>query len=282
MVKIWPKGDPEPGWLTTFTDTFGALANDPANGNADCTAGTGWLPGIAEQNNVSGWTHDSYNNFVVTKPRTVANAVIYDTIPSCLKAGTIAGNPGSGGAPTIGGAPSQIKWSFASLSNESGTLTWWGQVNCCDRITNTASITGSGTQGTVVIDSNSVYADPICPKLTSITKTASPTKVYIGDPFTFTIAYQNNGNYPIYGYQIWDTVPACVAVNSIANGGTQVGNLIIWNIGTLGASAVGSVSWVGHATCYPFNPYFLGREYFAYTEDLKNQLAQAYIKNYQN
>ncbi len=253
-AKVWAKGDPEPaGWQLTWTD-----ASPPAG--SSCASDT-WYTGIAQQGGDSGYTNDYYNNFLIYEPRTSASTTVYDTIPTCLTG--VSGMNGPLGAPTISGG--RITWNLGSLSNEGGTLTWWGTVNCCTRITNTASI--AGAPPIVTQNSNPVYADPLCPALSSITKTASPGNVYLNDPITFTINYSNTGPYPISNYQIWDTIPNCIAVNSINNGGTQIGSIIVWNLGTLAANASGTVTWVGRATCYPENPYNAYKEFFAYIKD---------------
>jgi uncharacterized repeat protein (TIGR01451 family) len=93
----------------------------------------------------------------------------------------------------------------------------------------------------VVILSAAAFGD----SPTSITKTANYTTLpyfpYSG--LVFTINYGNNTGAAINNYQIWDTLPTYYTPATIYDGGSDAGDIIIWNIGTLGPGASGAVSF---------------------------------------
>ncbi|HRU40312.1 MAG TPA: hypothetical protein P5511_10580, partial [Candidatus Goldiibacteriota bacterium] len=164
QAKVWPKGDPEPGtWTMTWTDV--GAGSDPS---WRCDGGgtyNDWRPGIAEQRGASGNTRDSYNNFVVYTPNASASTVIYDTLP--LGVSYAGSNPPA--SSTVG----VVAWNLAGVENQSGTLTWWGTINSCNILTNSANI--SGGSPAVNIRSNEVWVDLVC-GTPSFTPTATPTR----------------------------------------------------------------------------------------------------------
>jgi len=166
-IKVWPKGDPEPmGYTLTYTDPNGA-----ANG-MDCGAAT-WRPGFGQQGGASGDPQDSYNNFVIYQPRTVSNAHVYDTVPTGVTYSGASVAPNS----TAGGV---LRWDIGSISNQSGTYTWWGTVSACATLTNRAYIDGDSQ---APVYSNYVYADVQCGTPTpTVTLTATRTNTMTMTP----------------------------------------------------------------------------------------------------
>lgn len=249
-AKIWKKGDPEPtAWQADWTDP-----TPPAN--SSCASAT-WRTGFGQQGGDSGtYVNDYYNNFVIYTPRVSLNTSLYDTIPTNM---TYLGYLGPL-APTT--TTPRLNWNLGSISNESGSYTWWGRANDCNPITNKSSIAGTGIN---TIDSNSIVVGVSCTTQTSITKTASPSIVRLGDTVTFTLAYCNTGQLPINPYYVWDTIPAFMTYVSSSPAATLTGSVLSWNRGNLAVgSPCSSVQWWGTVTSMPFNPLQNKREVFAY------------------
>jgi len=266
-AKVWGRGDPEPaGYQLDWTTT----TNDATDANWRCTGGnwSDWRPGVSEQKGASGDTRDAYDNFMVLVPRVSANTTLYDTVP----AGLI--NPGGAGSPAT--TSPIIRWNLGSLSDESGSYTWWATVNTCDPVTNRASI--DGTDPIVPQHSNITVFTPICPTNTGITKTANVTQASLGQVITWTISYCNNGMGNLTNYRVWDTRPATMSYIGCSGGSScsQSGNIITWNIGTLAPGACGTVRWWGTVTGpFPLNPFVLPREVYASAAE-----TEYYIKSY--
>jgi uncharacterized repeat protein (TIGR01451 family) len=241
-AKVWARGDPEPSvWGIDWTDPSPVAAED------SCTNGQTWKPGVEEEHGASGDVRDSYNNFIIYLPRISASTTVWDTVPNASD-GSIMYVGQQGPHPYTGNA-SVVSWNLGTLSNESGTFTWWGRVNTCNQITNDSWINGAAPE--IAQKSNLVTANPVCPQVIGITKTANVASAAVGDPITWTIAYCNDGPGDILNCSIWDTLPPQMTFGGIVGGGTKVGNVITWNIGTLAKGTCNqSVSWWGFAaTC---------------------------------
>lgn len=104
----------------------------------------------------------------------------------------------------------------------------------------------------------------------NLTKSANKTTANVGDTITFSITYQNTSGMTANNVYIWDTIPTpYVSVLQILNGGTQNGNLIVWNVGNISNGSSVTVRWIGVINASPFLPFF-EKEIFAYIE--KNNL----------
>ncbi|MCE5301286.1 MAG: DUF11 domain-containing protein [Spirochaetia bacterium] len=251
-AKVWGRGDPEPtNYQISWTDT-GAATNE----NWRCDGlGTynDWRPGVSEQKGDYGDTRDAYDNFVVYVPRTSADTTLYDTIPDGF---TFAGCTGS-----CTSSP-RVLWNLGNVSNASGSYTWWGQADTCNNVTNTAAI--DGLDPIVPQFSNEVVTEVFCLEATTITKTASPILVSIGETVTFTLAYCNHGQKALANYSVWDNIPAYMTyISSLPNVTPSAGKLT-WNIGSLAVGACGSVKWWGKVTSIPMNPLRNIEQYFVY------------------
>lgn len=270
-AKVWIKGDPEPAAPTiTWTDTQCA-----ADGFDCATSGRTWYTGVAEQGGDTALTQDSYNNFTILKPRVSADTMLYDTCPTGV---VYVGQQGPD--PLVGSCP-LVRWDLGMISDEGGSFTWWGRVNTCSPITNMGAI--DGNDPIIPVLSNDVIANPICPVITGITKTASASPVSMGQTFTWTISYCNIGPGPITNYRIWDTVPPGMsyggcggspAVASCASGG----GMVSWNINPnpLPIGACGNVWWWGTVVGpFNFNPFILPDDIYASADD-----AARYIDSY--
>jgi hypothetical protein len=164
-VKVWPKGDPEPSGYTIQWTDIGAAVNAAWRCDGLGTYND-WRPGVGEQRGTSGTTRDSYNNFVTYIPRVSANTVVYDTIPT--------GVSYSGSTMTANATSPVVTWNLNNVSDQSGTLTWWGVVNSCNTITNVADLSGGMSGNNVNIESNMVSVDVVC-GTPSNTPTSTPT-----------------------------------------------------------------------------------------------------------
>jgi len=169
---VWQLPGTQPALPTiSWTDTPSAadLPNVSCNGT-----NTNWRPGIGEQGGGS-TTQDSYNNFKALPAREIANAVLYDTIPTGLTyassspAGTTAGN--------------LVSWSLGEISNTSGSYTWWATAANCGSFTNTAVLNGvAWCNNPIPLTSNQVEFDISCGTMT-FTPTPTP---YQSPTFTTT------------------------------------------------------------------------------------------------
>lgn len=247
-AKVWLKGDPEPfAWTITWTDTFCVADGFNCSGS-----GRTWYAGVAEQGGATALTQDSYNNFMLLKPRVAANTTLYDTCPTGVF------YVGQQGPDPVAGTCPMMRWNLGSISDEGGTFTWWGRVDTCAPITNIAAI--DGADPIIPILSNEVIARPICPQVTGITKTANVTQASVGQIFTWRIQYCNTGPGTISNYTILDTRPTYMSYigcgSSTAAPCGIVGQQITWNVGAVPNVAVGAcpqgwVEWWGQVLPIP-------------------------------
>ena len=68
------------------------------------------------------------------------------------------------------------------------------------------------------------------------------TCINSGDTITYTISYANGNPSDVTNVTITDTMPAEVTFVSSTGGGSQSGNIVTWNIGTVTTGASGSVT----------------------------------------
>jgi uncharacterized repeat protein (TIGR01451 family) len=274
QAKVWAKGDPEPGaWGLDWTDP-----NGPANAaTMSCTNGQNWRPGVAEQHGASGDVRDSYNNFIVYLPRVFASTVIWDTVPNASD-GSVVYVGQQGPHPYTGNA-SVVSWNLGSIQNESGTFTWWGRVNTCNTITNDSWINGAAPE--IAQRSNLVTANPICPQVTGLTKTANVAQAAMNDTITYAITYCNDGPGTITNYTIWDTVPPELTYLGCDSGCTQAGGLVKWVIASLAPGTCNVVvHWWGKVSTIPLNPFIEHQEYFSILPDSKVLIKKEIFRDY--
>lgn len=249
-AKAWPKGDPEPaGYQIDWTDPNGASTG------MDCNNGSNWRAGYGEQGSDSGsYVQDSYNNFVVYNPRTSASTIVWDTVPNAV-AGASDGSviyTGEQGPYPGSQAGGVVKFTLGSITDEGGTFTWWGKVNSCNPITNESWIGGTGE---VPQKSNQVVAYPVCPEISSITKTTTTVSpVMLGDTVTWIITYCNTGVGIMHNYVVKDPVP--VGMNCLGCSGGCTGcpgtGTIIWSLGDIPKGVCNqALTWWGKITAVP-------------------------------
>lgn len=114
-----------------------------------------------------------------------------------------------------------------------------------DYSTTTPVSTNALTNG-VRLFYNSIFDSPAAlagaQPIVAITK-AAPAITNSGS-VTYTLNYANTGTTPAFASVITDVVPTGSTFASAANGGTQAGGTVTWNIGTVAPGATGSVSFV--------------------------------------
>ena len=110
--------DPEPSyWDIDYNDTSIGTSDWDCSGAGPTTD---WRPGVNEQPGSTGDVQDTYDNFAVYQPRVFGSAYVNDPVPvgvnyqSCL--GCTTTNP--------------VHWDIGSISNTSGSFTWWGAATC--------------------------------------------------------------------------------------------------------------------------------------------------------
>lgn len=81
----------------------------------------------------------------------------------------------------------------------------------------------------------------------SITKTAPPG-VASGEPFSYTLAVNNDGSAPAASLVVTDTLPANASYVTSSNGGSLNGDTVTWNIPSLAAQSAISVNLIVTAT----------------------------------
>ncbi len=272
QAKVWAKGDPEPsGWGIDWTDTTPVAAED------SCTNGQNWRPGVAEQHGASGDCRDSYNNFIVYLPRTNANTTLWDTVPDNSN-GDITYVGQQGPHPYTGNA-NVVSWNLGNITNESGTFTWWGQVNTCNPITNLCLINGAPPE--IASQSNQVIAYPVCPTpVITLSKTANVISANVGDVVTFDLIACNSAAGPPTAnpFDIWDSIPTYITWGGfVAPAGTKTGALLVWTQGILapGACTIHHI-WYGTINGVPM---ISAKEYFAVIPDTKTLVLQTAFLN---
>ena len=180
-AKVWKKGEPEPtAWTLVYNDVNG-LAD-----GINCANGASWRPGINHQG-YSSDTRNNYDDFMVFSSGTgiISGAVVYDTIPAGI---TYLGNSNSGSL--TGG---MLSWPIGTLAEASGSFTWWGKVNACGSITNTASFSGAAPfvpvySNTLLLQSEPCYVTP------AVTPTVTITPC-VNTPFSYVINPQGGQEY---------------------------------------------------------------------------------------
>ena len=132
--------------------------------------------------------------------------------------------------------------------NASATVTIVVRPTTPDMLSNTASVTSSVSDpnpanNTTPAVMTTVNAPPASADL-SITKTAAPNPVTVGDDLTYTITVTNNGPDAATGVNVMDALPAGVTfVSATATQGScaQAGGVVSCDLGTLAAGNAGAM-----------------------------------------
>ncbi|MBN2753428.1 MAG: T9SS type A sorting domain-containing protein [Candidatus Goldbacteria bacterium] len=174
-AKVWKKGEPEPSaWTLVYNDVNG-LAD-----GMNCSSGASWRPGINHQG-YSSDTKNNYDDFMVFNSGAgiISGAVVYDTVPAGI---IYLGNSNSG---TITG--DFLSWTIGTLAESSGAFTWWGKVNACGSITNTAGFSGASPfvpvfSNTLLLQSEPCYVTPVVTPTVTITPCVNTPFSYVINP----------------------------------------------------------------------------------------------------
>ena len=119
---------------------------------------------------------------------------------------------------------------------------------------------------------------PTPPPEMDVTKTANVGTASLGDTITFTMTYHNTGSVAAPDVKIWDTIPAAMGYVGCSGGCSLVGDVIVWNLGSISPGGSGSVSWWGTVDTLPMNPLFGLRIIYAYTGN--ESLPHVYARNH--
>ena len=193
-------------------------------------------------------------HYTSTSNFAMVSALITDTLPSdfvylgqstaqasgCQSPWTFTA-PGSGG----GG---EAVWSCATLlSNASGYLTIWGEVN--------PEAEGTTLENQTTTSAYDIPVRPIAAPLVTrvarpwlrVDKVVAPAHpVAPGNTITYTLTYENDGTDPAYNVIIKDQLPAQVTYVGCSGGDScgQSGGLVTWNLAEVPVDTVGSVQVV--------------------------------------
>ncbi|PKL91305.1 MAG: hypothetical protein CVV21_08825 [Candidatus Goldiibacteriota bacterium HGW-Goldbacteria-1] len=180
-AKVWNKGEPEPAaWTLVYSDASG-LAD-----GMHCTNGASWRPGINHQGYMPD-TKNNYDDFMVFNSGigVINGAVIFDTVPAQI---SYLGNSNSG---TLTG--NLLSWNIGTLAESAGALTWWGKVNACGSITNTAGFSGIAPFVPVFSNTLNMQSEP-CYVTPTVTPTVTITPC-VNTPFSYVINPQGGQEY---------------------------------------------------------------------------------------
>lgn len=186
----------------------------------------------------------------------VAGATLTDALPSGVTYVSCSG------AAACGFSGGVVTWTLASLAGgASGTVQLNVTVNSgysSSSIVNTATLAGTDPAGAPVSQTaTATVAVPVAaaaaPAFT-LAKTASATQVAPGANVVWTLSYANTGNAGATGVTLTDPMPAGFSYVSCTGGCTLVGGVPTWNLGSVAASASGSVT-VTAAAATPFTAF---------------------------
>jgi len=183
----------------------------------------------------------------------VQNGIITDTLPTGATFVSCSNSCNSTNLPII-------TWSVGNLANAaSGSVTLTSTVaeNKDAVITNSASLScqilvWSETTPNVATQilqnctaQNATASTTITAPTLLITKTVNGTVFNPNQTATYTIEITNSGNGPATNVSISDTIPTGLTyvANSCSNSCNQTGSTLSWNVGTLAASQVTSVTF---------------------------------------
>ncbi|MFC1975408.1 Ig-like domain-containing protein, partial [Chloroflexota bacterium] len=165
--------------------------------------------------------------------------VIRDPIPGYIS------NPANitGGGSVAG---NEVRWNIGTLNHgASVTVRWQGTINLniprsVSRITNVATATDNAGHS----DTAQAATTILLPDMTLSKSATSP--VWPGAGIDFTIGVQSSGQGTLRYVIITDPIPPYVVnPRNISDGGSVVGNNIVWNLGNMNPGATNSLTWRG-------------------------------------
>ncbi|HEY2967651.1 MAG TPA: DUF11 domain-containing protein, partial [Casimicrobiaceae bacterium] len=180
----------------------------------------------------------------------LSSAAISDTLPAGV---TFVGCGGATCANTSG----TVTWTLGTLAGgATGSVTLTVNTNyASSSLTNSATISAVDPAGNPVNKTASstiavAIPPPTAPAFTLI-KTSNLTQIAPAGSVTWTLAYHNYGTAGATGVTITDTLPAGFAFSSCTGGCSNINGTVSWTIGSVAASASGSVTLTATAT----NPF---------------------------
>jgi uncharacterized repeat protein (TIGR01451 family) len=164
-------------------------------------------------------------------------------ITAALPASTTFVSATGGGVAGIG----SVTWAIGALNAGSS-----GSVQMVVRVASplaNGSTIGSGALTVACNQIATVTGPTIITTVTSapvltISAVDAPDPVNAGANLTYTLSYTNGGNAVATAVVLSDTLPANTTFVSATGGGVASGNVVTWNLGTLGVGASGSAQMV--------------------------------------
>jgi uncharacterized repeat protein (TIGR01451 family) len=179
-------------------------------------------------------------NYTVTGGESAVNVIVTDTVPQ----NTIF-QSASGGISPVGGV---LTWSLGTLTpTASGTLTF--TVRLTSPLPNGTVLTNTARifDGLGAVGSDTITTTVSGTSVLTVTKNANPDPVAAGALLNYTIVYSVEGNAPVYGAAVTDSVPGNTAFVSASGGVTPVNGVLTWTLGTLNPPASGTLTFTVQA-----------------------------------
>ncbi|HEX9427987.1 MAG TPA: fibronectin type III domain-containing protein, partial [Candidatus Polarisedimenticolia bacterium] len=154
---------------------------------------------------------------------------------------------------TLGGtqAAGLVTWSLGTLNagtSGSAQLVVTVAAPLANGTTITNASFGIGSNETAAVGGASIATTVLSGNRFALAQTASPNPVLPGGTVTWTLTYQNLWSTGATGVVITDPVPANTSFVSATAGGTLSGSNVSWTVGSLAASASGSVQMTVRVT----------------------------------
>ena len=189
-------------------------------------------------------TQVSYTiTYVNDGPAQADNVVVRDTWTSGLS--YVSANPAPAGL--VGSTLTWIVGSMAPGAQGTITVVFNVDANAPASGTNQAQITTTTVNNPPGDDTSTVTTQ--FPRPNVWTQKTAPTTATVGDQFSYTLAYGNNGGSNANNVTLLDTLPVGLSFVSANPAPSSVsGQNITWNIGTLTSGQQGSISVVVQST----------------------------------
>jgi len=150
-------------------------------------------------------------------PNTATNVVVTDALPAGVTFSSVTTSQGSCTAPPVGGTGT-VTCSIGSLSPptppQQATITLVVRPTVGGTITNTAVVTSDEFDPNMANNRASQSTTVIGEADLSITKSASPSPVFVNNLLTYTLTVSNSGPATATGVTVVDTLPQNVSLSS--------------------------------------------------------------------
>jgi len=171
--------------------------------------------------------------------------VLTDKVPT----GTVFKSADGGMTPDANG---NLTWNIGALAKAAtGTKSFIvtvpasGHADQAKIVNDTYGIDSAETDAVAGVKFETTVNAPVM-SVSKVAQIGGQTVVQVpaGDDLTYVLTYKNTGHMAASGVVIKDTVPANTTFKSAADGGTESGGIVTWNIGAVAAGATATVSYV--------------------------------------